>query len=145
MNHPSEDELAIYAFDPDSVSERHDLETHVAARPRCSATLTFIRSVDAGCADRDAWDIAESAKPSSRASIRDLAARYAAEDDEAEELLKDFITSPARTAMANLANRRKYVTAGIARRLVRAAAEACDSEPLDALTFADSASKSRKS
>ena len=139
MNHPSEDELALYAFDPDATAEWHDIDSHVAICPRCSATLTFIRSVDAGCADADAWEIAEREKPSTRPSILDLAARLAAEDCEAEELLKDFIHNPARIVLANLATRRKFLTAGVARRLVRAATESCDREPLDALTFADSA------
>ena len=139
MSHPSEDELALYAFDPDATAERDQIDSHVATCPRCSATLTFIRSVDAGFADRDAWEIAERERPSTRASILDLAARLAAEDDEADELLNDFIEHPARIALANLASRRKFLTAGVARRLVRAATDACDREPLDALTFADSA------
>jgi tetratricopeptide (TPR) repeat protein len=139
MNHPSDDELALYAFDPDSLAERHGIDSHVASCPRCSATLTFIRSVDAGCGDRDAWDIVDREESSTRTSILDLAAKLAAEDDEAEALLKDFITNPARTALANLASRRKFLTAGVVRLLVRSAADACDREPLDALTFADSA------
>jgi len=139
MNHPSEDELALYAFDPNAAADRHDIDSHIATCPRCSAVLTFIRSVDVGCADRDAWEIAEREKPSTRSSILDLAARLAGEDDEAEELLKDFIQNPARVVLANLATRRKFLTAGVARRLLRAATEACDREPLDALTFADSA------
>ena len=45
MSHPSEDELALYAFDPDATAERDQIDSHVATCPRCSATLTFIRSV----------------------------------------------------------------------------------------------------
>jgi tetratricopeptide (TPR) repeat protein len=139
MTHPTEDELAEYAFDPDSIANRQEIEAHIAACPRCSATLTFIRSVDAGFGDREAWEIAERDASPTRETIRDLAARLAVEDEEAEQLLEGLLENPARTALANLGTRRKFLTAGVARRLLRAASEACDREPLQALTFADAA------
>jgi tetratricopeptide (TPR) repeat protein len=138
MTHPTEDELAQYAFDPDAADAR-EIEMHVAACPRCSASLSFIRSVDAGIGDSDAWDIAEDAASPTREAILDLAARLAGEDDAAEHLLKKLLVNPARAALANLAVRRKFLTSGVARRLLRAATEACDREPLEALTFADAA------
>ncbi|HYU26592.1 MAG TPA: zf-HC2 domain-containing protein, partial [Thermoanaerobaculia bacterium] len=139
MTHPSEDELAQYAFDPESIAERQEIEAHLETCPRCSASLTFIRSVDTGFRDPDAWEIAERDASPTRDAIRDLAARLAAEDEEAEELLERLLENPARIALANLAARRKFVTAGVARRLLRAASEACEREPLEALTFADAA------
>lgn len=139
MTHPTEDELAQYAFDPDAVAEAREIEAHVAACPRCSATLTFIRSVDAGLADGDAWDVTEPDQSPTREAIRDLAARLAAEDEAAEQLIERLIRNPARAALANLSTRRMFLTAGVARRLLRAASEACDREPLEALTFADAA------
>lgn len=139
MTHPTEDELALYAFDPDAVAERQEIEAHLETCPPCSSTLTFIRSVDTGFGDPDAWDIAERDTSSTRKAVHDLAARIATEDEEAEKLLKDFLENPARMALANLGARRKFLTAGVARRLLRAASEACDREPLEALTFADAA------
>ncbi len=139
MNHPTDDELAEYAFDPESAANAEEIESHVAACPRCSSSLTFIRSVDLGFKDADAWDIADGELTPTREAVRDLAARLAAEDEEAKELLRDFIANPARIALANFSSRRKFLTAGVARRLLSSASEACDREPLDALTFADAA------
>src|ERR1043165_9443517 len=53
MTHPTEDELAQYAFAPDAAGAR-EIEMHVAACPRCRAKLAFIRTVDAGMGDSDA-------------------------------------------------------------------------------------------
>jgi len=72
-----------------------------------------------------------------REAIRGLAARLAAEEHAAELLLKQLIDNPARVALSNLAARRKFLTAGVTRKLLQAAGEACDREPLEALTFAD--------
>ena len=60
MAHLTEEELAEYAFDPDAVSNRKELEAHVADCPQCSSSLTFIRSIDDGLADPGAWAIADS-------------------------------------------------------------------------------------
>lgn len=138
MSHPTEDELDRYAFDPEAAANA-EIETHVAGCPQCSATLAFIRSIDAGLVDAEAWEMAESDTSPPRDATRDLAGRLAAEDSAAEELLAELLTNPARVALANFATRRKFLTAGVARRLLRAASEACDREPLEALTFADAA------
>jgi tetratricopeptide (TPR) repeat protein len=141
MTHLTEDELAQYAFDPDAMPHRREIEGHVVACPQCSSSLTFIRSVDAGLADAGAWEIAEQgdAPAGELQAMRNLAAQVAAEDEAAAALLDELLTNPARMVWLDLASRRKYRTAGVVRRLFRAAADAFDREPLDALTFADTA------
>jgi tetratricopeptide (TPR) repeat protein len=138
MNHLTDDELALYAFDPDASANRAEIESHLADCPACQSNLTFIRSVDAGLRDPDAWEIAED-DTSGREAIRRFAADVAAENEEAERLLEGLLANPARTAFANLASKKAYLTAGVVRRLIRAAAEVREREALDALTFADSA------
>ncbi|HEX3581728.1 MAG TPA: tetratricopeptide repeat protein [Thermoanaerobaculia bacterium] len=115
------------------------MEAHLAGCPPCSANLAFIHWVDAGLRDPEVWEIADRDASHIRAAIRDAAAQVAAEDDEAERLLHELIAIPGRLAFSNLGARRRYHTAGVVRRLLRAADVACDSAPLDALTFADSA------
>ena len=139
MTHLTEEALALYAFDPEEDLDRAEIESHVGACPQCSSNLTFIRWVDAGLRDPDTWEVAERDVPATRAAIRDLAAQVAAEDEEAERLLEDLVANPARLAFANLGTKRGYLTAGVVRRLIRAASDACEREPLDALTFADCA------
>jgi tetratricopeptide (TPR) repeat protein len=138
MNHLSDDDLALYAFDPETAGNRGQIESHLNECPACQSNLTFIRSVDAGLRDADAWEIAERGT-SGRDAIRRFAADVAAENEEAERLLEVLLANPARLAFANLGAKRLYLTGGVARRLIRAAAEACEREPLEALTFSDAA------
>ncbi len=140
MMHPTEEALAEYAFDPDTIPNRRELEAHVADCPACSTVLTFILSVDAGLADGDAWSITEH-DGSTREEMRDLAGQAAEEDHEASELLADLLENPARAAWQDLGTQPRYHTAGVVRRLLGVANEACYRAPIDALTFADTASE----
>jgi tetratricopeptide (TPR) repeat protein len=140
MTHFSEESLAEYVFDPDHALQRSEIEKHVAECAECSAALAFIRSIEEGFADGDAWDIV-APKESRREEARALAARIAKEDAEAEEILGDLLLKPARTAWTNLAVQRRSRTLGVARRLIRAANEVSEREPLDALTFAEAATE----
>jgi tetratricopeptide (TPR) repeat protein len=139
MAHLTEEELAGYAFDPDAVPNRQEIEAHVADCPQCSSSLTFIRSVDDGLADPDAWAMADPHEDGKREEMRERAAQTAAEDEEAAELLADLLGNPARTIWADLGSHERFRTAGVARRLIGAANDACEREPLEALTFADAA------
>jgi tetratricopeptide (TPR) repeat protein len=138
MKHLTDDELALYAFDPEAAANRGEIETHLERCPQCQSELALIRSVDDSLRESDVWEIVES-DVKGREAVRRFAATVAAENEEAERLLEPFLRNPARTAFGNLGSKRVYVTAGVARRLIRAAAEACEREPLEALTYADAA------
>ncbi|HVR40446.1 MAG TPA: tetratricopeptide repeat protein [Thermoanaerobaculia bacterium] len=141
MRHLTEEELAEYAFDPAAALNRAEIESHVEVCPECSALLTFIRSIDAEISDEQAWEISDAIGEVSRLNdtIRDLAAIVAEEDAEAERLLGPLMEKPAEFAWRNLAEQRKFRTGGVVRRLNRAANDACEREPLVALTLADAA------
>jgi tetratricopeptide (TPR) repeat protein len=139
QEHPSEDDLAIFAYNPAEMPNAAEIEAHVAACPRCSATLTTIQTVDAGLADPEVWDLAGGDDAATRAALLDLAATAAEEDEAAAALLAPLVENPARLAWANLAELRKYRTAGVVRRLASAANQECYREPLHALTLADTA------
>src|SRR6266540_1460305 len=59
MAHLTEEQLGEYAFDPDALQDRREMEAHLADCPQCSSSLTCIRSIEFGLADPDAWEIAE--------------------------------------------------------------------------------------
>jgi tetratricopeptide (TPR) repeat protein len=136
MKHLSEEELVQYTFDTES-AQREEIEAHLAECLQCSSSLAFIESIDAGLRDPDVWEIAELDASSGRQKMREFASRVASENEQAEELLRAYLGNPARLAFADIGSRRTYVTAGVARRLIRAAAESREREALDALTFAD--------
>lgn len=138
MEHPTEERLAEYAFDPEAVTGAAELK-HVADCPGCSSVFTFIRSVDTALADPEMWAVVEGNDDSRRQELLDIASRAAAEDEAATLLLGDLLTEPARVAWKDLGLREEYRTAGVARRLLGAANEACERDPLIALTFADTA------
>ena len=141
MNHPTEDDLARYAFDPHSVDNPQDLTIHLAACSDCSALLHLIELVDAGLADTEAWELSEATRNlgSLDQTLHDLVSRVADEDEEAERLLKPLLANPVALARMNLAEKAKFRTGGVVRQLVAAARGSLEREPLEALVYADAA------
>jgi len=141
VSHPSEDDLARYAFDPDSVENPSGVAMHLAMCSDCSALLRLIETVDAGLADEEAWELSEATRSlgSLDQTLHDLVSRIADEDEEAERLLKPLLSNPVALARMNLADKPKYRTGGVVRQLVAAARGALEREPLEALVFADAA------
>lgn len=139
MDHISEDELAVFAFDPAAVSADRGVEIqhHTATCTVCRMTFDFFAVTDDDLADGDVWEpVVGSATLD---SLREYGTRIANEDREAKELLKSLLHAPAKVAWTNLATQRDFLTGGVVRRLNAHAHDRCASEPLDALTFADAA------
>ncbi len=135
MRHIPEESLAQYAYDPSGMVADVAAETraHLATCTLCADTYeSFLIML----ADED--DDAFLGSDGTAATIA-YGARMAAENRDAEELLKDFLSEPEKLAFRNLAAQRKYLHGGIVRRLAQQAFDVCASEPLDALTFADAA------
>src|SRR5258707_633934 len=86
MNHLTEEELSLYAFDPEAGPNRAGIEPHVDQCPQGSPSLPFSRSVAAAFRAPDTWEIADRDVRATRAGIRDLPAQVAAEDEEALRL-----------------------------------------------------------
>lgn len=139
MPHISEEELALYAFDQLMVapSRRTDIEREIASCPSCRTTLDFMTVSDLELTDPALWEPL-TGSPTLDA-LRELAARIAAEDEEAEELLAPLLAAPALTAWTDLATRRRFHSGGVVRKLIAQAASLHEREPLHALTFADAA------
>lgn len=139
MPHITDNELALYAFDPQFLppSRREDIEREVASCVACGTTLEFMTVAELELADPDLWEPL-SGSPTLDA-LRGLAARIAAEDEEAEALLAHIIAAPAVAPWSDLATKRCYQTGGVVRKLIAEAATLHEREPLQALRFADAA------
>lgn len=137
MEHPTDDLLSEYALDPALVSHRDALEAHLDECSDCRRRLDSTRAFDALLEDADSW-------PNESLELRDtllrLAERSRREDDEAEELLRPVLHgSSGSFVWANLAEKPKYHTGGVVRRLVAHADITLDAEPLYALQVTETA------
>ena len=134
--HLSDAELARFATDPYSVTaeRRQAIEQECATCSICRTSLDFFSVVDVE-------DLAELDVSEPEDQMRAYVERIAREDAEADELLAErkFLSSAMKTAFTNLQSDKRLLNGGIVRRLCAHANSICESEPLDALTFADAA------
>jgi tetratricopeptide (TPR) repeat protein len=139
VSHIPESELALYAFDDDGMPERRRLaiERHTASCSTCRDTLDFFALAEDDLSDGDVWERAVSSPTLD--ALRALAERIEREDQEARDILAPLFASPAAAAWTDVSARKRFLTGGVARLLNARAHEICESEPLDALTFADAA------
>src|SRR5207244_6040556 len=129
----------LFAFSPEAVTpdRRTAIERHTATCASCRATRDFFAVAEEDLSDVDMWEpIAGSA---TRESLAAYAERIADEDGEAEELLAPLFAAPGKAAWTNLQAQKRFHSGGVVRRLNAHAASISESEPLDALTFADAA------
>lgn len=139
MAHIPDDELALYAFDPQLVAaaRREAIDREIAGCPACRTTFDFMSASDGELGDPGVWEPLKGSP--TLATLREMSARIAAEDEEAAALLAPMLAAPALAAWTDLATRRRYRTGGVVRKLIAEAATLHEREPLDALTFADAA------
>ncbi|MEA2235532.1 MAG: hypothetical protein QOC81_256 [Thermoanaerobaculia bacterium] len=139
MDHIPESELAVFAFDPDAMPEprRSVINRHTAECAACRSTLDFFMVAEDDLSDVDVWEPVMGS--ATHDALMSYAARIADEDREAEELLQPLFDAPAQAAWLNLSTKKRFLSGGVARRLSSHAHSVCESEPLDALTFADAA------
>jgi tetratricopeptide (TPR) repeat protein len=141
--HFTEEELARYATDPESVPahRRRTIEQESASCAVCRTSLDFFSVVTAeDLADVELWE-PDAAWTDDDDPMRAYIERIAAEDEEADRLLAEMklLESPMKTAWKDLPRDKRMLTGGIVRRLVARANAVHLQEPLDALTFADGA------
>jgi tetratricopeptide (TPR) repeat protein len=136
--HFGEEELALYAFEPDALdpARRLDIEREIAACAECRTTFEFLAVADDELSDPDVWEPVTGS--AALDSLRAHGARIAAEDEEAAALLQPLLAAPAQAAWRSF-HARRYQTGGVVRKLIAHAATLHEREPLEALTFADAA------
>lgn len=138
-DHIPEGVLALYAFHREAVTpeRRAEIEAHVGVCAACQSTLDFFAAADDDLADPDTWEPIVGSD--TYTSLMDHGARVAAEDEEAEELLRDYIANPVRAAWTVLSTKKAFRTGGVVRKLNDHAHSICEDDALAALTFADAA------
>ncbi|HVR37850.1 MAG TPA: hypothetical protein VMU84_02055 [Thermoanaerobaculia bacterium] len=141
MTHATEDELSRYAFDPESVPNRHVVERHLELCSECRRTLEFVRSIDDGLRDDITWELSDDLMSapvnpaSTRVVLRELAQQMAREDVDAERLVAPMLANA--TELAAIAHDRRFRTGGVVRLLCRATVDARESDPERALELVD--------
>jgi hypothetical protein len=135
MAHIPEDELAVYAYYPESlpVSRRSEIEREIGTCTYCRTTSDFLSAQESELTDSDVWEPLTGS--ATLDSLRTLGARLAAEDEEAEEFLASYLSAPARTAWKTLAAKRRYRTGGVVRKLTGERTEVTRAEWAIALLF----------
>ncbi|MEA2489614.1 MAG: MalT-like region [Acidobacteriota bacterium] len=134
--HIAHTELSLFAHDKRSFERerREAIESHIATCAECGATFDFYAVAEEDLGDLAVW---QPIIGSTAAAMRAYANQCAAEDREADELLKGIFAKPRKAALTNVRNQRKFHTGGVVRRLNAKAHEVVASLPLDALIFAD--------
>lgn len=145
-NHPDDQLLLLYSFDPSAVGDAAALEAHLETCPDCRKALDEHRAFDALLADAYSWpdEGRDVAPPPTMRELSALAARNREEDAEAAEKLDsviDAFVSGASDALlwADVASDRAYHTGGVVRRLADAADKASYNVPRRALILAETA------
>lgn len=134
--HIPNEELSLFAHDKLAFARerREEIESHVAHCAECGASYDFYAVAEEDLSDLAVW---QPIIGSTAAAMRAYANQCAAEDAEADELLKEYFENPRKAAIANVRNQRRFLTGGVVRRLNAKAHEVYLSRPLDALIFAD--------
>lgn len=135
MDHIPDNDLARFAFQPDTLSSerRSEIRSHTTACEYCRTIADFFALAD----DDLVWE--RTVGSATRDTLSAYAAQFAKEDKEAEALLQPLFENPAKAAWTNIATKKKFLTGGVVRRLTTHAHEIFENQPLDALTFADAA------
>jgi tetratricopeptide (TPR) repeat protein len=141
--HLTEAVLGLYALQPALVRNHAGVEMHLADCHDCRTALEAIRTFDAALADGDTWPSISAVAGDSAAveQLRAFAVRSAEEDRDALRLLAEYedLNAAPRFAWANLPNKSKYRTGGVARLLCKRANGMCTRRPLYALALAEAA------
>jgi tetratricopeptide (TPR) repeat protein len=143
IHHLSESILGMYALEPAVISNRAEVEVHLAACDECRSALEAIKIFDAALGDTDAWPskVADADHSAAVEQLRAFAARAAEEDREALRLLAEYEEPDAapRFVWADIPNKPEYRTGGVARLLCKRANGMCTRKPLYALALAEAA------
>lgn len=141
MKHYTEDELAWYAFNPETSGERQELERHLKDCGPCRETVEFIRTLDGALEEQTPWDVAvelEKALPTPQ-SLLSLADEIQTEQAHARELLRPLLDSHDRFRAAAIEADPAFQTSGVVRVLADIAETLRMKQPQFAMAMADAA------
>ncbi|MCU1348232.1 MAG: hypothetical protein JWO56_1262, partial [Acidobacteria bacterium] len=140
-DHPPEEILFIYAEEPDSLTGREGVDSHLASCDDCQSRVEDFRLVASEMRNPEAWATAANLRGEggSYAALVRFERRIEREDREATRLLGTLVSDPYRFHVPRLVRRPRLHTGGIVRLLARRANEECDNRPLFALSLAEAA------
>lgn len=129
-------ELSLFAHDKLSVPRKRaeEIESHLANCAECDAVFDFYSVTGENLID---VAVSQPILGSTFAAMSAYANRCAAEDAEADELLKEYFAKPRKAALMMIRNQRRFHTGGVVRRLNAKAHAVVANNALEALIFAD--------
>jgi tetratricopeptide (TPR) repeat protein len=140
MTHLSESTLGLYVIEPASVGNASEVEAHLAVCATCRTAVEELRAFDSALREPESWT-GVSNVPAFPEDLRAFAARVAAEDAQAAQLLDEFKdpAAAARFVWTDIPTKAEYQTGGVARLLCKLANGMCERDPLYALKLAEAA------
>jgi tetratricopeptide (TPR) repeat protein len=145
-NHPDDQLLLLYSFDPTAAGDATALEAHLETCPDCRKALDEHRAFDALLADEYSWpdEGRDVGPPPGLHRLSAIAARKREEDTDAEEKLAEVLElflsgSSDAFVWADIAFDRAYHTGGVVRKLADAAEKAFQTKPRRALILSETA------
>jgi tetratricopeptide (TPR) repeat protein len=146
-DHPDDQLLLLYSFDPTAVDDAANLEAHLDACPDCRKALDEHQAFDALLADAHSWpdEETDAVPPAGLRELSAMAARNREEDAEASKkldaILDAFVSGTSDAFLwADIASDHEFYTGGVVRKLADTAFRSLFSAPLRALFLAETAS-----
>ncbi|HXH37148.1 MAG TPA: tetratricopeptide repeat protein [Thermoanaerobaculia bacterium] len=139
--HYGDDELSAYALAPSLSADAEAIEKHVAVCDECSARLQFIGELDDAFRDAETWaavDLLLTRPQRLEAALAEYH-RVEKEDADAEALLEPLLKSPIRFRDVDVDADVRFHTAGVVRKLCRAAHARHEKQPQFSLVITNAA------
>jgi tetratricopeptide (TPR) repeat protein len=139
--HYGDDELSVYALAPSLTADAEAITQHLAACSECRGRLQFIGELDDAFRDAEMWAAADQLLTRPRRLEAAMAEylRIEKEDRDAEALLEPLLNSPIRFRYVDIDADVRLHTAGVVRKLCRAAHARHEQQPQFSLLIAEAA------
>ena len=140
--HYGDDELSVYALAPSLSGDAEAIGQHLAHCHECRGRLEFIDELDDAFRDPETWAAAErlQTRPQRLEAAMAEYLRIEKEDAHAEALLAPLLKSPIRFHDVDVDADVRFHTAGVVRKLCRAAHARHEKHPQFSLQLAEAAS-----
>ncbi len=140
MNHPTDEELMLYLFDP-AQEAGSDIEAHTAACLECQERVSTEAKLESDLRHRQVWnDVpAFAAKPPRLGEFLDEVKRIEKEDADAAKRLAAILKSPMPFEDRDIVDDPRFKTPGVVRRLCAEAERFHDRSPRRSFEYASRA------
>jgi tetratricopeptide (TPR) repeat protein len=139
--HYGDDELSVYALAPSLSGDAEAIKQHLPVCAECRGRLQFIDELDDAFRDPEMWAAIDLVQTRARRLDAALAeyVRIENEDADAEVLLAPLLQSPIRFYHVDVDADTRFHTAGVVRKLCRAAHARHEQQPQFSLRIAEAA------